>query len=663
MEPAPAAAAPALGQTLAIPSPVQPEVPGPGAPSATAAPPLGQTVVLPASAEPAHAPAQTPFAPGQTLAIAPPHAVPEPATAAPPAGAPGAPSNPLARTVALPPGAANAPSGPGPEPPRAPNAPGPPMRSTVLGLGAPALGANESGQHAPVAQGLSGTVLMPPPAAGVHQVVKPQARTMVGLAPEPPPAPPAAPQGSDARANPPPHVKTMMGVALPGIAPINPGVPKPEPEPAPLPTPPPSPAETAAAAPAPPKAGPGAKTMTLKAARKNERVGAIAIGAALVSLLAGAGLYFYLAGPEDIEARVVLDPEGRERILLQCPRCEDGTAVRLDSSQTTFQNQKAELAVPRPLDVGDTPFTLAVRAPGGGREMPVALNVRVDYRVRADLTGLADASPRVRVVVHAVPGSQATVDGRPVTLDAKGHGGVDFDVSQELTGQDSGIRRLERRIPYSVTPPEGTSQQGQVVIQLGITPLVVDAPGEKVMIEGPTFVLAGRTVKGGTVSVEGRPLQVDGDGRFAQVMNVSSVGETTIRVRASADDHAPRLFPIRVRRVASFAEEASRFRTQATASYAAIASSIEDKRGWKIALDGSVVERGNDPHSTLFLFDVTSGCSAAPCLARVEYGAPTELRAGDRVSVFGQVAGAVDGPRRGTKIPEIEADFIVKGKR
>jgi hypothetical protein len=39
------------------------------------------------------------------------------------------------------------------------------------------------------------------------------------------------------------------------------------------------------------------------------------------------------------------------------------------------------------------------------------------------------------------------------------------------------------------------------------------------------------------------------------------------------------------------------------------------------------------------------------------------LSAGDKLSAFGEVVGVVDGPRSGSKIPEIRADFLLKAAK
>ncbi len=72
------------------------------------------------------------------------------------------------------------------------------------------------------------------------------------------------------------------------------------------------------------------------------------------------------------------------------------------------------------------------------------------------------------------------------------------------------------------------------------------------------------------------------------------------------------------------------------------------------------VEARTENYNTVVLMDVQGGCAHPPCLARVTYGAPFSLAAGDKFSAFGEVQGVVDGPRSGSKIPEIRADFLLK---
>jgi hypothetical protein len=115
--------------------------------------------------------------------------------------------------------------------------------------------------------------------------------------------------------------------------------------------------------------------------------------------------------------------------------------------------------------------------------------------------------------------------------------------------------------------------------------------------------------------------------------------------------------------VADLAEEAKLFKARATTSYEALGTDLQSKRGWAVALEGEVNEIRNEAYSSVILLDVRSGCRTPPCLARVVHGARVELERRDKITACGQFVGAVDGPRTGSKIPELVADFVVKASK
>jgi hypothetical protein len=472
-----------------------------------------------------------------------------------------------------------------------------------------------------------------------------------------------------------PYQKTMMGVARPGIAPLNPGQAK-------LPTATPAGSAPAHAAPAShPSSGslpaaseiggnPLPSARPLAPAVRSSRQGTPAKqgipALAAVSMVGAAGLFaaaavvwLFYRGHGSLEARATALADGKEQLELTCSACDDGTVARLDAANATFAGHHASLPLSRPLKVGENPMTITL-VTLRGKQSFVDISVPVAYRVRGDTSGLDAPSPELRVLVSALAGSTASVDGKPVTLNAEGEGRYVVDVSAEVTGLDASVKTLERKLPYIVTAPNGAPQTGTVSLQAGITPLVIDAPGPSVLLETSNFVLAGRTAKAGTLTVSDRAITVDPNGRFAQMMNVSAPGETTIVIRAIGKDTAPRLFPLRVKRVDSLVREAERVRQRATSNYAAISEQAERKRGWAVALDGVGVEARTENYNTVLLMDVQSGCAHAPCLARITYGAPYSVSPGDKFSAFGEVVGMIDGPRSGSKIPEIRADFLLK---
>lgn len=450
--------------------------------------------------------------------------------------------------------------------------------------------------------------------------------------------------------------RTIMGVARPGIAPVNPGLSKPaEPVPpptwAPLPSPPPPPPE-------------GTLGDELSVPRSKGRIPLLAalviVAAAALFTAAGVVLLLHRARGE-IQTSVTLSKDGHEELVLTCQGCDDGATARYGSASGTFRARRATLRLTRELAVGDNKLTIELERRRGKPE-PVELVVPVEFRVRGDTSDLVKMPPNIKIVAKAVKGSAVVIDGKAVPLADDGTAVLTVDVSRALTGPDAVQRTLEHRVPYAVTPPDGSPKRGEVVVRIGITPLVLQAPGDSIVIETPTFVLAGRTAKNGGVSVEGRPITVDATGQFAQVMGVSAEGETTVIVRAVAPDQAPRLIPVRVRRVASLAAEAERVRPQATTNYAAIAAPSDTQRGLQVLLDGVVVESRAENFATVFLMEVKDGCASAPCLLRVTFGSKVAFTDGDTARVFGTLSGAVDGPRASTRIPSVAASFVVKGR-
>jgi hypothetical protein len=384
----------------------------------------------------------------------------------------------------------------------------------------------------------------------------------------------------------------------------------------------------------------------------------VIVAAAALFTAAGVVLLLYRArGP--IQANVTLGTDGREELVLTCEGCDDGTVARYETASASFSRHRAILRLGKELAVGENKLALVLERRPGKTET-VDLTVPVEFRVRGDTSDLSKSPPVVKIVAKAVAGSTVVIDGKALRLADDGTASLALDVSRALTGPDPAAKTLEHRVPYAVTPPGGAPKRGEVVVRIGITPLVIQAPGQSIVIESATFVLAGRTAKGAVLTVEGRPITVDASGQFAQVMGVSAEGETTVTVRAVAPDQAPRLVPIQVRRVASLGAEAERVRPRATTSYGAIAAPSEAQRGTLVLLDGNVLEARVESFTTVFLMETKQGCAAPPCRVRVTWGNKSTLAEGEPVTVCGTLAGSVEGPRSGTRIPSVSASFVVK---
>ncbi|GEM_PF-4966841 len=384
-----------------------------------------------------------------------------------------------------------------------------------------------------------------------------------------------------------------------------------------------------------------------------------ALGAALlVPVVAGGALALWLRGRHPVRAEVAVDPGGAEVLLLQCARCVDGTIARVGGATSHFHAHQASVALRDRLAVGDNELALTLTRPDGTTEH-VRLVVPVDFRIEPDPSGLAASPPALRVKVDAAPGAAVVVNGAPLAIGPDGRGVAEVGVLSELTGPSPNPATLDKNIPYTVTPQRAAPASGELRFQMPITTLVVEAPGESVVLEGPHFWLTGRTRRGGVVSVGGRPITVDESGGFVQLMSVSAEGETTIFVRADAVGHAPRLVPLRVRRVHSLRAEAARLDGQVTRSYAELRGRLASGRSAAVGLAATILEAQTSGHRTTILVEIGEGCATAPCLAVVVHGARVDPLRGEVWRVYGRAERTAKWPERSGELPRIDADFLL----
>jgi hypothetical protein len=372
--------------------------------------------------------------------------------------------------------------------------------------------------------------------------------------------------------------------------------------------------------------------------------------------------FFMLRGHGSVTARASLDANGTEQLELSCSECPDGTKTWIDSSPVTFRGGKATLKLQAPLKVGENPVVLVLERPGRSRE-EIALAIPIEFRVRGSTDELTQDPPKVAIVASALAGTKLEIDGKPVVPDSSGAASrFDFDVSSELTGPEASVKLLERAVPYKATSESGAVQTGKVEIRLGITPLVVDAPGASIVVGAKDIVLAGRTAPGAVLKIGTREVALDPEGRFVSKQALA-VGDNTFVVRSTLKEHAPRLVRVQVRRSDNLEREASLARATAQASYAEVLRSGDSAAGRNVALEGQLFDLRHDGYSSVLLIDVKDGCKKGPCLVKVIYGVETQLEKGRNLKAFGKVVRFVDGPRTGQRIPEVRADLVVAGAR
>lgn len=601
------------------------------------------------------------------------------------------------------------------EPPGARPAPVRPQ-GTMMGIAPPRTGLHgtmiepsPSGPPAPAAP--AGYGAYPYPQAPASQ--RPGPTQQGGYAPPAPYAPP--PQGPPSGGYTPPPSgsafgggaprsrvqSTLLGVARPGIAPLNPGVAKePEPEEDPSDY---QPAEELgatyysqkkSAAPRPiapgdpldPILGPQKKKFDKKMRldlpvlippkdvrdqlRKKKRVeevressskkGLVIILVALV-LAGGAVAFAFLWRTNPLTVQVRAGEGTKEVLDVQCPSCPNGTVLTLDGKTATVEDKRATLELPSTLAIGDTSLKVAIDRPGSGRDETINVKARVAYRVRPDLTMLEADKPAIQIVVEAMPGSKVMLDGSEIAL-RDGRAIQTLDITQDLEGDSLNPGNLDRKVSFSVTPPDGAEEKGVVAVSAVILPLSIEAPGPIIITDKSSFVLAGKTLPGAKIAAANNEIDVNGEGVFSREMNVLMVGSTTMEVRAKMPGKAPRLVRIKVERVANLEAAAADFKNRSPLDYAAYAANPDAAKGKPVMFEGTIVSSKIGAFSTTMV--VKAQCDGGkPCPVRISLGAIERVKPDDTVRVFGFGSGSFTDPAakpgEEAKVPAVSAAFIL----
>jgi hypothetical protein len=530
-----------------------------------------------------------------------------------------------------------------------------------------------------------------PPPTGVVQAkdggALGQGRTMLGIPSPMAGAPPAATTNTSPSGHPPaagPSLKkTVMGVAMPGIAPLAPGVPKEMVHAGghyqgsdgnTVGVSAPGVGQTAGVGTmgagtvgvafptdVSPRHGERRRSSAPPAPPPSQSSATIAIASGL--LLAGGAVAFaiFWRSPAPLRAEARVDASGADLLHVTCATCPDGTEVRAGESKAQVTGHAADLILASPLKVGENMFSVAVDRPGSGRDESVSLIVQIGYRIRPDLAALDSDRPQLRIAIEGAPLASMIIDGKTLALGADGKGQYDVDVTQECTGLADDTKSIERAIPYSVVGSSGAAEQGVVNVRVAVPPLHVDAPTLHSIIERDQFLLAGRTGRGARLFAGGKAIVVAPDGTFSRPVAAPSLGENTVKLRTFVSGQAPRMASVTVRRVEHLSEEAKTFAANAPLPFADLAASVSRYVGQPVVLSGEIVESRTQGATNLALLDVQKGCSRPPCLARLVFAGEEPVARTDRLQVYGYVTRAISpgGDATGT-VPEVEVAFAQK---
>lgn len=512
----------------------------------------------------------------------------------------------------------------------------------------------------------------------------PPAQAPAAAAPAPAatvPAPTAPAPTAPAPANLP--AKTMLGVAMPGIAPVRasappaagaaappPAGPGPGPHAA-GPSGPPGPAAMRSAkatmmgvmpapsaappalsfAPAPVLVGPPpaapeeeplpARPSILTRPRRGVPLALAAGGGAVLLALGGVSLALLFRGGAPVRARPGYDATGREILGITCASCPDGTVLRLGAATATVAAQAAQLPPPAPLAVGDNDFEVAVDRPGGGRDETVRLHVPVAYRIRIDPAGLEAVPPKVLVRVEAQPTAEVTLDGKPIALDAKGAGAYGVELEGIAEGATEEVKTVDRSIPFTIRSKDGTKDEGKLPVLLPVAPLRVDAPASGAFTTGDGAVVAGGTRVGGSVTVDGQPASLDTSGSFSVRLPLPQAGKRTALLVARQPKMVPRTARVDIERVVDAEATARGLEALGPVGFDdAVARA--DKPDVLVAVVGEVAEIRTAGGVTFVFVQSRLGCGApGRCLARLALGGEAPVPRGSTLRAWGTLRGLV----------------------
>lgn len=528
----------------------------------------------------------------------------------------------------------------------------------------------------------------PSDSAPSSQQLPPAMKTMLGVAipgiapttASTAPQEPSPPQGLNVNK----PAGTLLGVAIPGVAPShapagplyaaqNSGtnigmgaVPMQQPSGAPVP-PPNHGLRTLALPQAPPPIVPAPAPLVdeplpeaprLPAKKGVPVVAVVGIVFLLVAIAGGAAAFFILRGGTALTAQPQLDETGKESLKIKCESCPDGTKVALGASSVQIAGGSAVLPLPAPLKIGDNDLDVAIDRPTG-RDETVRIHVPVAYRVRADMATLATKPPAITVRVEATNGSEVTVEGKTVPLDGNGRGSYVIDLSQDVEGTSDESKTVEKKIGFTIASTKGgKAETGSLVARAAIVPLHLDAPGSVLYTDRSTVAVSGQTKAGGSVTIENAVAPIDEKGRFGARIELKDVGEKNLEIIASSPPLAPRIAHAKAIRVASLEATAKELEAKGPLAYDAFASDAANKVGQAVAIDGDVVESRAQQGYTVMLVDAKK-CSAGKgaCLVRIVHGEEMKAARGDTVRAYGVLEGVV--ATNGKQVPDIEASLLI----
>lgn len=498
------------------------------------------------------------------------------------------------------------------------------------------------------------------PPAGVTR--KPLNATMIGVAtPGVPVEMTRAPKSNVPKG-------TLVGVALPGIAPTHPQTPPTTPDYAPPPAYPPPSATAPAFAPppnygpsyppaqpqpefAPPPAFDPAVLDEVAPAPKRSGRG-LAIALILLALIGTGVAVFFLflrpSGPPALSG-TVRTKDGAQSLVVQCDTCEDGATIDLGKDKSgEFSGKKATLPLGEDaLKAGKNAFSGEIVVKKGSKPQKISLEVVVPFLVKASLAPLAEGEPAVELQFDLAP------DVKKVTVEGKKVEGDKVRVALDPVTTDG--KTLAKKIAYAVDGTEGT-----VELSIPVAPLRLALPGRRALVTGEAFV-SGRTAPGAFVTIGTTKLTADKEGVFKGKVTVT---EATFTVVAFGGKFAPRAAAVGGIVVAKDLVEAQKaLKAEAKTKLDDVVKAPDASAGKLVSGRVKILTTLEEDGRGVAIAETVCAKAGdeAPCpVVRLLLPAGAQLQKNDLVDVVGVVVRAVPIDKGKSTATELDASIVEK---
>jgi hypothetical protein len=380
----------------------------------------------------------------------------------------------------------------------------------------------------------------------------------------------------------------------------------------------------------------------------------VGLSVALLGVI-GLTVAFLLFDEPELEVSVVQVDRG-DALGVRMKSAPDGTKVRVKGVEQALQNGMALFPLSADdLAIGENELNVEIVEPSGSRET-VTVQLVVSYRVRADVSRVSSEVPVLAIVIDALPGSKAVLDGRPVELDGAGRGSRDYPIDPK-----SDRTVLEHTSHYRLELPSGQVVEGDAKARVPYATLQIESPGSNVITDRQQIDVRGAVDGDARVFVGGREARVE-DGHFSQSYSLPGEGDFSIQVLARRDGRVSTLREIPVRKVSDLAREAAKFQPDPDIDYEALRSDAATYQGKKVVFVGSVYHTDLQGGRAVAQMLVAECPADQRCPLWVTHSGATPVTPNMRVRVLGFVAGeqqfrSTSGEVR--SVPRVDALFVL----